>query len=704
MGELIQLRAAGVALLIDVGAAPLPVVLHWGADIGSLDPATEQEFLRSQRPAVATSQLDEASPVQLLPQHALGYAGRAGLAGARGSGGAGALFSTEQVEISGNTLVVHARDPVAELCLRSDVTMLASGVIMMRHCVTNHGAEPYQVHGLPAILPIPARADELLDLSGRWGRERSPQRHALPFGSWVREQRRGRTGHDAPTVLVALRGDTGQRYGEAWAVHVAWSGWTVAFAERLPEGWAGIGGGELLAPGELVLAPGETYTAPWIWAAYSDRGLDGIAAAFHDAVRSRAAHPRTPRPVILNTWEAVYFDHDLTRLLALADVAEEVGVERFVLDDGWFGDRRNDSAGLGDWTVSADAWPRGLRPLIDHVRSLDMDFGLWVEMEMVNLDSDLARAHPDWLLAPAGRLPPPARRQHVLDVAHSGAYSYLLERLDALLSEYEIAYLKWDHNRDIVDAAHNGRQGVHAQTAALYRLLDQVRVRHPGVEIESCASGGGRIDLGVLARTDRVWTSDMTDAVERQEIQRWTGLLLPPELLGAHISSERNHQTGRVLDLSFRAGTALFGSLGIEWDLTSATAEQRAELTTWIALYKRMRSLLHHGRANRTDDAGDGAALHGVVAADGTEAVFAYVRLGTGGPAVPPPLRLPGLDPLRRYHVEPLAPGNAPRLTGELQPPWLAGGIDLFGSALEISGLAAPLLAPQQLLLLHVTS
>jgi alpha-galactosidase len=202
----------------------------------------------------------------------------------------------------------------------------------------------------------------------------------------------------------------------------------------------------------------------------------------------------------------VYFGHDLERLTRLAERAAQVGVERFVVDDGWFGSRRDDSSGLGDWYVSREVWPQGLRPLADRVRALGMDFGLWFEPEMVNPDSDLVRAHPDWVLGPRARL---SRRQRVLDVANPAAHAYLLERISTLVDEIGIAYIKWDHNRDLHEAqgTTTGTAGVHAQTAAVYRLLDELRARHPGLEIESCSSGGARADLGVLARTDRVWTS-----------------------------------------------------------------------------------------------------------------------------------------------------------------------------------------------------
>ena len=558
---------------------------------------------------------------------------------------------------------------------------------------------------LPVQLPVPAHATELLDLAGRWSRERVPQRHELAYGAWVREGRRGRTGHDAPLLLVAGTKGFGFRHGEVWGVHVGWSGDSTVWAERLPEQQVSLGGGELLRTGEVRLAPGESYTSPWLYAVHSRDGLDGLSRRLHDWVRARPGHPSSPRPVVLNTWEAVYFDHDLARLHEIAGHAAAIGVERFVLDDGWFTGRRSDHAGLGDWEVDADVWPDGLDPLVDRVTGLGMDFGLWVEPEMVNLDSDLARAHPDWLLAPEGRTPLSWRHQQVLDLANPDAWQHLLQRLDALLSTYPIAYLKWDHNRDLLEASHQGRPGVHAQTLAFYALLDELRARHPRVEIESCASGGGRVDLEVLARTDRIWASDCTDALERQLIQRWTGLLVPPELVGAHVSAPRNHQTGRFLDLSFRAGTALFGHFGIEWDVSRATEAERAELAAWVATYKELRPLLHHGDVVRADDMPRGSELHGVVSRERDDAVFALVQTEPLDSSLPARLQLPGLDAERSYRLRALPPGDQPRVLQVKAPVWLTGGeITLAGSVLGSVGVAVPILAPQQLLLLRATA
>jgi alpha-galactosidase len=408
---------------------------------------------------------------------------------------------------------------------------------------------------------------------------------------------------------------------------------------------------------------------------------------------------------VVNTWEAVYFDHDLAKLTALADAAAEVGAERFVLDDGWFRHRRDDHAGLGDWYVDGGVWPDGLHPLVNHVRGLGLEFGLWVEPEMVNPDSDLARAHPEWIMATGDRLPPASRYQQVLDLGHPGAYTYLLQRLDALLTEYPIGYLKWDHNRDLIDAGHSpsGEAGVHVQTLAVYRLLDELRARHPGVEIESCSSGGARVDLEILQRTDRVWASDCIDALERQQIQRWTALLLPPEMIGQHVGAPVSHTTGRTHTLDFRAGSALFGHFGIEWDLTAASAEERSRLAEWVALYKDLRGLLHSGTVVRADHPDPALWVHGVVAPDRSRAVYALVATATGVWTPPGRVRLPGLDPDATYHAAPLAPGDRIEGPGRSELPWWDTGARLSGRALERVGIQAPNLFPERLVLIEAT-
>ncbi|QUH01996.1 alpha-galactosidase [Saccharopolyspora erythraea] len=704
--QIVHLGTDEVSLVVDARGSGLPVVVHWGASLGEPDQNALENLVRATARPVAHNALDEPVPFSLLAQPGLGHPGRPGLSGHRGGQAWSPLFCLSDVTRHGRSVLFEAVDKQAALTLFTEIELTDSGVLRQRHRLRNDAAEEYTVDALEVSLPVPARAGELLDFTGRHCRERAPQRHPFAFGSWVRENRRGRTGHDASLQLVAGTPGFGFAHGEVWAAHVAWSGNHVTYAERLVEGPSVLGGGELLLPGEVVLPAGEEYASPWFYAAYSPRGLDGISAGFHHWLRSRPEHPRSSRPVVLNTWEAVYFDHELDRLRELADVAARVGVERFVLDDGWFRHRRDDQAGLGDWYVDEQVWPEGLHPLVDHVRGQGMEFGLWVEPEMINPDSDLYRAHPDWVLAPGtGELPPPSRYQQVLDLAIPDAYTHILERLDALLTEYAIGYLKWDHNRDLVAAGHAGRPGVRAQTLALYRLLDELRSRHPGVEIESCSSGGGRIDLEVLRRTDRVWTSDCNDALERQSIQRWTGQLLPPELMGTHVGPPRAHTTGRTHDLSFRVATALFGHFGIEWDIASATEQEQAGLAAAIELHKDLRALLHSGHVVRVDHPDPSAYLHGVVAQDRAEALFCYAQLATSTSAVAPPLRLPGLEPDRDYRVEVVDPVGSARLAQRAaQEWWAAGEIVLTGRALAEVGLQPPVLEPEQALLLRITS
>jgi alpha-galactosidase len=708
-GRLVHLRAGGVSLVVDARGPRLPRLVHWGHDLGEASPDLLEDLVMASVPPTVSSVPDEAITFGVLPEHSLGWPGQPGLTGHRNGLGWSPLFTVVDVAVDHRPdgtqrLRAEAIDSAAELGFVVDVELTSSGVVRLRGTVRNDGLTKYTLDELLLTVALPSEATELLDHTGRHLRERSPQRQPFTAGTRLRDGRRGRTGLDATLLLVAGESGFDFRGGQVWGLHVAWSGNHRTYAERLPSGQRLLGGGELLLPGEIALGSRERYTGPWLYAAYGD-GLDAMSARIHEHLRARTTHPRAPRPVILNTWEAVYFDHDFTKLKALADVAADVGVERFVLDDGWFINRRDDNAGLGDWYVDTTVWPDGLKPLVSHVRDLGMQFGLWVEPEMVNPDSDLARTHPEWIMATGNRHPPEWRRQQVLDLAHPGAFAYTLDRLASLVSEYEIDYLKWDHNRDLIDGGHQpgGEPVVHRHTLAAYDLIDQLRERHPGLEIESCSSGGGRVDLGILARTDRVWGSDCNDALERQSINRWTQLLVPPELIGCHVGPERSHTTGRRHELDFRAGTALFGHFGIEMDLTAASAADRERLAAWVALYKRLRGLLHSGRVMRGEHPDPALLVHGVVAADRSEAVYSIAAMSSSVAAPPGRVRLPGLDPQALYRLEPLAPGDDPGGVNHLPAAWLVnGGVTLSGTILAHVGVQAPDLYPEHLFLLHV--
>ena len=666
--------------------------------VGVVDPALTADDVAALQPVPPADGRDRFDPAMtsLLPEAARNFWGRPGLAGHRGGDRPGAwspAFVPTAVTASATGATVEAVDAAAGLALRTEVEAVAGGLLRLRHVLTNTGSDGYVVDHLDVVVLLPDHVTEALDFTGRWARERSPQRHAVTDGLWLREGRRGKTGFDATTTLIAGTDGFGFGHGEVWGAHVAWSGDSVHRLERVPLGKTSrtvttLGGGELLLPGEIELATGESYATPWVFIGAASNGLDELAGRFHGYLRALPAHPSTDRPVTLNVWEAVYFDHDLPTLVDLAERAKRIGVERFVLDDGWFGARRDDTAGLGDWTVSPAVWPDGLTPLVDRVHELGLQFGLWIEAEMVNPDSDLFREHPEWILAAGDRMPHEERHQQVLDLTHPGAFDHVLEQISTVLADNRVDYVKWDHNRDIPEGGSSrvdGRPAVHEQTAAFYRLLDAYRARLPEVEWESCASGGGRIDLGVLERAERVWTSDQNDALARQAIQRWTAQLVAPEYLGAHVAANTSHQTHRTLPLDFRAGTSLFGHFGIEWDITTATDDELAQLGRWIEVYKAQRGLLHSGRVVRLDSTVDDVWVHGVVAADGGSAVVAYVQLDELVHE-PPAFRVPGLDPARRYRVTRVDP--AP------WPAWTAPATDLSGAALTQVGLPAPGPAP----------
>ncbi len=487
---------------------------------------------------------------------------------------------------------------MAQLGCRLSIELLAGGVLRAQAEITNLADEAYAVHDCVLALPVPQMASELLDLAGHWGKERVPQRRPMVTGTHLREGRKGRTGADAATVLHLGVPGFGFAGGEIWAVHTGWSGNHTHYAERISTGEQVIGGGELLLPGEMILNRDESYTTPWVYGCYAD-GLDEVARRFHRHLRARPGHPGVERPVTLNVWEAVYFDHRLDRLMMLAERAAAVGVERYVLDDGSFGARRDAQAGLGDWTVSPEVWPDGLHPLVDKVVGLGMQFGLWFEPEMINFNSEAARAHPEWIMATGDRWPIPSRHQHVINLGVPECYEFIRDALLRLLDEYKISYIKWDHNRDLVDAgtAPSGRAGVHEQTLAFYRMVAELKAAYPGRDIESCSSGGARVDLGVLQHADRIWVSDCIDPLDRQQMNRWTTQLVRPELMGSHIASRESHTTGRHHTISFRAVTAIFGHLGVEWDLALASEAELADLTAWITFYKAQDHCCWAGRA-----------------------------------------------------------------------------------------------------------
>ncbi|MFT3798630.1 alpha-galactosidase [Microbacterium sp.] len=693
----LHLRRGGTSLVIDASSPGAPALVHWGPDLGPADAAQLASLAIAALPQRVSGGLDETARLSIAATAADGWLGTPAIEGGRGGAAVSLRFSVAAIDSSASSATIALLDEQAGVGLRAEFAIGACGLLRHRLVVRNEHDAPFAVSALLPSLPVPWDATQLLDTTGRHLRERSPQRHEFTFGTHLRESRRGRPGADATVLLAAGRAGFGFEGGLVHGIHVAWSGNQRVLAERVTTGEAFLAGGELLALGELVLGPGEEYASPWLFGSWGD-GLDQLAARFHEEWRARPQHPRRPRPITINTWEAVYFDHSLPKLLDLAATASDIGVERFVLDDGWFRGRRDDTAGLGDWEVDRELWPAGLHPLADRVTALGMEFGLWVEPEMINPDSELARAHPDWILRGREELPPSARQQQVLDLSRGEAYAHIAQRLHALLHEYPIAYLKWDHNRDLVDAGSGpgGSSRVHAHTQAVYRLIDELKDRHPGLEIESCASGGARVDLGILERTDRIWASDSLDPNERLANQRYTALVVPPEMIGMHLTTPTVHSSGRTVSLALSGAVALFGHFGIEWDVTTLTSDERSAIAQWVALARRVRPLVATGRLVNVDVADAGLDVRGVVSPDRTAAFFTLTQLQTLPASPSGRIRLPGLDPDRAYRVRNVTPGGIVHQPAQSPLRWAHHDTVLTGRQLAVAGIRPPVQNPQQ--------
>lgn len=673
-----------------------PQVLHWGEDLGDSE---DQLALASIEPT-AHAELDAHQFHGIWRENARGNTARPALLGHRHGRDFSQKFQLIKVEQTNTSILAISKDEAAGLEVSIEFEFVGSGVLEIKQTVNNTGSEDFEVQALEVILPLPDKAAESLDFTGRWVKERQPQRREIQSGLWVREVREGRSSHDYTIVQLAMTKGANYQSGNVWALGLGFSGNSRHTVEQAQSGRKFISAGELLLPGEIILGAGQAHHAPSVYAIYSNSGMDGVSARSFSWLRARSQHPTSPRPLTLNVWEAVYFNHNLEKLEQLADVAKEIGVERFVLDDGWFGSRRSDNAGLGDWEVSKDVWPQGLSPLIKKVKDSGMQFGLWFEGEMVNPDSDLYRSHPDWILRSGDRVPLEGRRQLVLDLTNPEAYKFILESVDKILSEYEIDYIKWDHNRFLLEPASLGKPAVHKQTLAIYSLFSELKKRHPGLEIESCASGGGRIDLGMAQIVDRFWTSDCNDALERQYIQRYSQIAIPPELLGSHIGPTQSHTTGRVHSLSFRAITALFGHAGLEWDITQTTAEEKKLLKGFSDYYKNNRALLHSGRLVRSET-DESSFVHGVISKDQKQAIFAYVTLSAASSSRPNAIFIPGLDPAKKYQVRAVFPAGEPTFIQRTQVAWM-DGVKLTGAALASVGLRAPILNPENAMLIEI--
>jgi alpha-galactosidase len=628
-----SLHSDQASLVLELRDRGAPLWRHLGARVEPGMPAA----LAAAR-TTASFSLDRDLPLSTAPTAGLGWHGPSVAAIRRDERTLVLDFDRVEVAADPTAISIRLADELAGVALDQAITLEPGGVFRFEARLTNAGSRPIVIDALAsAVLPLANDSAGLVAWRGRHNGELVEQAEAMPQHAWLREGRRGISGHGGPPGVIVMGEGAGYHSGLVHALQLAWSGDSRLAVERDDEGFWVLSAQPALQPGEVILQPGESFAAPPALLAVSISGRNGAAAQHHASVRTLIGwHPPAmrPRPVHLNSWEACYFDHNQARIADLAAAAAEIGIERFVLDDGWFKGRNDDSAGLGDWTADPIKYPEGLGPLAALVNALGMEFGLWVEPEMVNPDSDLYRNHPDWTLHVPGRIQPTARNQLVLDMSLPAVRDYLFSRLDALLREVPIAYLKWDHNRDLAPA------GGHVQVLGTYDLLARLRAAHPAVEIEGCAGGGGRSDAGMARHVHRFWASDNIDAVSRVPMQRSFLAFLPPEMMGAHIGASPAHATGRSQSLGFRAAVAMPGHFGVELDPRRLSERDRAELADWIGFYKTWRNLLHGGRTWQ------GIGADGLVwQASGSASEFLLFVIRTDPPLDrrPQPLRLPFL-------------------------------------------------------------
>jgi alpha-galactosidase len=568
-----------------------------------------------------------------------------------------------------------------------------TGILTRSATVRNTGRTPVRLDQvMAATFTLPVNDDyRLHSLSGRWGAEWTQTEQKIGPADIVTESRRGSTSHEANPWFQIDRTETGEQHGPVWFGALAWSGsWRLSVGED-DRGRTHVAAGWNPYDFSWTLKAGETLDTPLFYAGYTDTGRDGAARLLGRFARTNVmpgGDAAPLRPVLYNSWEATQFAVNEPGQIALAERAAKLGVERFVIDDGWFGQRNSDNAGLGDWTVNPAKFPNGLKPLIDRVHALGMSFGLWVEPEMVNPDSDLFRTHPDWAMQFPGRPRTEARQQLVLNLARTDVRDHLLAVLDKLLVENDIQFLKWDYNRNWTEPGWAQMPVVDQQRISvqfvrnLYYIMGELRRRHPGLEIETCSGGGGRVDLGILALTDEAWTSDNTDPFDRLTIQDGFVRAYPTSAMMAWVTDSPNFVNGRVTSMDYRFLSSMQGSLGVGANLSKLGDADLASAAKWIAAYKEVRRTIQRGdRFRLIPPQGNETTATLFVSADRSQAVLFQMLHSSSSGDNPAPIRAQGLDEARTYRIRML--GSDPLPAGV---PAQASGAWLMGQ-----GLRAPL-------------
>lgn len=562
----------------------------------------------------------------------------------------------------GQTLEIFCRDSVIGLKVVLRYSVFADSDALIRSVsLENESQSPLHIEKvLSACLDMDGEGMERLTLNGSWCRERRMERSPIAHGKQAVSSLRGESSHQEHPFLAVMEPGANQDQGQVYAMNFVYSGNFLAQTEKSqfdslrvvmgihPEGF------------EWVLDPGESFTAPEVVCVYSDQGLGRMSLIFHDLYRNhliRSPYLHQKRPVLINNWEATYFDFDSDKLLAIAREAKKSGIEMLVMDDGWFGNRKDDYRALGDWYVNEEKLGESLDGLVKKINELGLKFGIWFEPEGINEDSDLFRAHPDWALTIPGRDPMRSRNQLLLDFSRKEVVDHVFEQMCRVLDQGNIEYVKWDLNRSLSDCfsrntADQGRVQ-YDYMIGLYDFLERLLQRYPDLLLEGCSGGGGRFDAGMLYYSPQIWCSDNSDAIERVSIQYGTSFGYPVLTMGAHVSAVPNHQTGRVTPFHTRGVVAMSGAFGYELDPKKLSEEEKQAIREQIREYKQYGSLMQKGLYYRlTNPAKEEVGAWEFVSQDGDEALVSAVMLKVHGNMPVSYIRLKGLKPDSLYREQ----------------------------------------------------
>lgn len=561
------------------------------------------------------------------------------------------------------TLIVTLRDEVTGLMLRLYYGVFEKQDVITRYTeVINGGNEPIRLEKAASVcLDMPLGNWDLLHFHGKHALERQPERQQIGHLLTTVGSDRGMSSHQQNPFIIICDHEATEDHGDCYGIMLAYSGSFRAEVEQNQIDCVRAVMGISETAFSWTLKAGESFHTPEAILSYAD-GLSALSHNYHRLIRHnvcRGEYHLAKRPVLINSWEANYFDINEEKMVALAGEAAALGMDLFVMDDGWFGVRNDDNSGLGDWFVNREKLPEGLPHLIERINALGLKFGIWIEPEMVSEDSDLYRAHPDWAFSAPGRTPNFGRNQLVLDMSRKDVRDYLYDCFSALLRENHIEYIKWDFNRSVCDVYSHAlppeRQGevLHRFVLGVYELLDRLTTEFPHVLFEGCSGGGGRFDAGMLYYTPQIWLSDDTDAIERLIIQGGTSYGYPVSTMGAHVSASPNHQTGRTTPVETRGIVAMSGAFGYELDLGRISAEEKEIIREQVRAYRRDEPVFHEGLYYRLTDVTKGYyTAWQMVSEDRSKSIVNLVITAVQPTPAPLHIRLKGLDPDALYFIE----------------------------------------------------